>query len=416
MRLPRLVKIEQELYSNPIADVEAAVSRQLDKIMLKKSIRPKMSIAVTAGSRGIAAMPTVLKSVVDYVKACGAKPFIFPAMGSHGQATAAGQRGLLATFGITEKTVGAPIRSDMKVVQVGTTHKGHPIYLDALAAKADGIIVVNRIKEHTDFAGSYESGLLKMITIGMGKRAGALATHQQGLHGMSALIEQVGCAAIDKLPIMCGIALLEDGYHQLSQIEALKPENIPAAEKRLLKKVKRNAPRLPLKYADILVIDRCGKDISGVGMDPNITGRFWEDIKRSQRQFRCRILIVLGLTKATKGNANGIGYADLITKRVMRAFDAKATYANVLTSGNYSGAKMPIVCGNDREAIETAMTTGLHKATEDIKLIRIKDTLSLAEFYISEALLEETSRNPKLSIKGKARPMKFDARGNLLTE
>jgi hypothetical protein len=414
MRFPRMVKVSQELYRSGLADVSGAVRQELQRAQLSRRIRPKMKIAVTAGSRGIAGLPEVLKVIVSFLKERGAKPFIIPAMGSHGGATAEGQIKVLTSIGVTEGAVGAPIRASMKVVKIGEIGPGTPVYLDAFAARADGIIVVNRIKEHTDFAASVESGLLKMMAIGLGKHAGACALHSHGIHQVPEMVVQAARILLGKANILCGVGILEDGCQDVAHVEALLPGEIEAGDRRLLRMAKRHAARLPFREIDVLVVERIGKEISGTGMDPNVTGRFAFEARPSKRQTHCHTIVVLGLSEKTKGNALGLGMADITTARAIEAMDIDATYANVLTSGSFPFGRIPVVLKSDREAIAAALVSGMDKSPQEVRLVRIADSLHLGCLHISEGLLAEAEANPAVVIEGKPAPMKFDGKGNLV--
>lgn len=414
MQFPRMITVCQDLYRHSVADIDAETIKQLDRIALASQVKPGARIAVTAGSRGIAGYPQVLKAVVSYLKSIGTRPFLIPAMGSHGGATAEGQVKLLATLGISEATMGAPIQSSMKVVQIGTTDFGSPVYIDAIAAKADGIVLVNRVKEHTEFMGPNESGLMKMMTIGLAKHAGARVAHSLGYSHFPEIIRQSGQVVLSKAKILCGVALLEDGYQNVAEIRAFLPEQIEAGEQRMLKRTKSHASRIPFKTIDVLIVDNVGKNISGAGMDPNVVGRNGVAMRRANTDIDCRTLVALGLTPESKGSAIGLGMADLTTRRAVDEMDRDVTYANVLTSGTYLFGKIPIVLETDKEAIMTALTVGLYTTPKDVRVVRIKDTLHLDTMQISEGLLETAKANPKLRIEGKLKNMQFNAEGRLI--
>lgn len=414
MQFPRLVKIRQALYGEVLSEVGKAVQRKLAHIGLAGQVRPGMKVAITAGSRGIAGLPEVLEAIVIFLKSQGAKPFIIPAMGSHGGATAEGQVKILASLGVTEKRIGAPICSSMEVVKIGEIGNATPVYMDALAAQADGIIIVNRVKEHTDFAAPLESGLMKMLAVGLGKHAGAGALHALGWEQMPENIALAGRLILAKAPVLCGVAIMENAYQGIAKVRVFRAEEIEQGEQRLLQQVKRHAPRLPFKELDILVVERLGKEISGVGMDPNVTGRFAVPVKRPGGSLHCSRVVVLGLTEASRGNGIGIGVADIITQRCAEAIDTQATYANALTSGNFIAARIPLTLENDRAAIAAALTCGFSAPPEKVSLVRISDTLHLDTFQVSEGLLEEVENHPALTIIGKPRPMRFDKAGNLV--
>ncbi|NIM05083.1 MAG: DUF362 domain-containing protein [Armatimonadetes bacterium] len=408
-----MARVTQALYQASLADVDETVRVQLEKAGLARRIKPKMKIAITAGSRGIAGLPAVLKSITSFVKARGAKPFIVPAMGSHGGATAEGQVKVLNSIGVTEKSVGAPIRSSMKTVTIGQISPTVPVHMDAFAVKADGIIVVNRVKEHTDFSAQVESGLMKMMAVGLGKHEGACALHSPGIGRMSETVVKASRLIFSKTKILCGVAVLEDAYQNVAHIEAFAPRRIEEGDRRLLRRAKRHAARLPFAEIDVLVVERIGKEISGTGMDPNVTGRYAFEARRG-KQTHCRTVVVLGLTRETKGNALGLGMADITTARVVEGMDVDSTYANVLTSGSFAFARVPVVLRNDQEAITAALVSGLDKSPEEVRLVRIRDTLHLDSLFVSEGLLAEAKANPSLTVEENLRSMKFDAAGNLV--
>ena len=414
MPFPRMIKVKQELYRAGNIDIAATVQQELARVELPMRLRPGMKIAVTAGSRGIAGLPEVLRAIVAFLREHATQPFIVPAMGSHGGATAAGQVEVLKSIGVTEKSVGAPIVSDMATVKLGESRNGVPVYFDRHAAQADGLIAVNRVKEHTDFVGDIESGLMKLVAIGLGKHKGAQTLHALGIENMSESVISACRFAASKLNFFFAVGLLEDAYHNLAAIEAFRPEELECGERRLLRRAKEHAPRLPFRELELLIVEQLGKEISGTGMDTNVIGRSPTGLKRPGPQLACRRIVALGLTKETKGNAVGLGLADLATLRLLQQMDLVQTYTNVLTSGNFAFANIPPVLENDKTAIEAALTRGINKQPEELRVVRIKDTLHLDSFDISEGLLAEARENPKLAIAGKPRPMRFDGKGKLL--
>jgi len=407
IKLPRMAKIRQKIPRDDISSVSQVVREEIRRLRAKDKISKGKKIAITAGSRGIDRIAEVIKAVVDEVKFLGGEPFIVPAMGSHGGGEAQTQKEILAGYGITEQSVGAPVISSMEVVKLGETEKGIPIYIDKNAFSADGIIVVNRVKVHTDFAGKVESGLMKMMVIGLGKHEGASAIHELGFERFREVIPKVGAEILRKAPILFGIALVENAYHRLCKIQAVEPEDFYKVEKELLEEYKRKAPQIPFTSVDILVVDEIGKDISGSGMDTNVIGR----AKGIDRDIK--IIIALDLTEKTHGNACGIGFADLTTRKLFDKIDFNATYTNILTSGTLKGGFLPIVLENDEQAIKAAMKL-VKKNEKEVRLVRIKNTLEIIEMEVSEKLFYEASCNPDIEITGELKAMKTDKRGNLL--
>ncbi|MBM3854901.1 MAG: DUF2088 domain-containing protein, partial [Verrucomicrobia bacterium] len=343
-----------------------------------------------------------------------AQPFLFPAMGSHGGATPEGQRGVLARMGFTEKSMGVPIRATMDVVQVGTTPGGLPAFVDAIAAQADGIIVVNRIKPHTSFRGTIESGLTKMIVIGVGKQKGAETCHNLGYGVMEQNLIALCRTTLASGKILFGVGLIENAYHETCRIEVLPAAEIPAREPPLLAAARELLPAVPISPLDVLIIDEMGKNISGAGFDPNVVGRYpTADVKLTPKDPRITRIAVLDITDVSDGNGTGLGNADFTTERVFRKFNFVETYCNLLTSTTTVGAKIPMVLRNDRQAIQAAIKTCLVGDPRHVRLARIKNTLSLDRILISENLVAEAGRNPRIKVVGSPADLAFDAAGNL---
>jgi hypothetical protein len=335
-------------------------------------------------------------------------------MGSHGGAEAEGQRQVLARYGITEQSVGAPVRAGMEVVELGRTERGTPVYLDRNAASADAILVINRIKAHTDFSGPYESGLMKMISIGLGKRAQAESIHAHGAWGLRTLIPEVARAKIALSPIRLGLALLEDGYDQTCQIVGLRAEEIPDREPELLRRAKEIMAGLPFDAVDLLIVDRIGKEISGAGMDTNVVGRKRIDHEPEFERPRVERIIARDLSEETHGNAIGIGLADFITQRIVDKIDWHVTNTNSMVSGFLQRSMVPVVCPTDQAAVDAACFMLRRKPSEQVRVLRIRDTLHLEHVSISEAFLPEARENPRLEVTDKPRPLAFDSAGNLV--
>ncbi|MGC8780412.1 MAG: lactate racemase domain-containing protein, partial [Anaerolineae bacterium] len=402
---PRVALIEQRIEAPRLDDVAAAVRSEIARLGVAARVRPGMSVAVTAGSRGIANISLVLATIVAELKRMAARPFLVPCMGSHGGATAAGQVEVLSSLGITEATVGCPIRSSMEAVPIGVTPEGIPVFQDRLAFESDGIVVVNRIKAHTDFTGPVESGLMKMLTIGLGKHQGALAAHRHAIrHTYRAVIVSMAREIIRRSPILFGLGLVENARDETAIVRAMWPAEFEETEQELLRRAKEMMARLPFRQLDALLIDRMGKEISGSGMDTNVLGRrivFGEEEPASPRITR---IAVCDLTEASHGNAIGVGLADFTTQRLVDKIDRRQTYINGLTSGSPERARLPMVAANDREAAEWTLLTCGAVDTARARLVRIQDTLHLERFYASEALLPEIEADPRLKIVGEWAP------------
>ena len=385
----RLHKVRQRFDRTRLDDPRAALRPQL--AALDGLIRPGARIAIGAGSRGIDNLALVVGVVSDYLKARGAMPFVVPAMGSHGGATAEGQAEILKSYGISESTIGAPVRSSMDAIEVPCAGLPMRVFMDRHVHDADGAILINRIKPHTDFHGSYESGLMKMALIGLGKLEGARAVHDFGIYGLRELIEPGATRVLATGKILAGIGLVENAFHQTLHIEMLKAEEIAREEPRLLALAKRHMPSLPVSRIDVLVVDRMGKNISGVGIDPNITGRIGVAGQHDDSAPHVSAMVVCDLTSETHGNAIGVGLADVITRRLFAKIDYTSTYANVITSSFLERGKIPVVAETDREAFTMALRTCGHVQEGRERIVRILDTLHLEDVYVSAPLLGELS-------------------------
>jgi len=413
--LPRMVPIEMTFERPVLAGVEETFLEKLHVSGVLDAVHPGMSLAIGAGSRGITNLPLVTRLLIRELKKAGANPFIFPAMGSHGGATAQGQLAVLQRMGFTQETMGVPIRATMDVVQVGTTPGGLPSYMDAIAAQADGIIVVNRIKPHTSFRGKVESGLTKMIVIGLGKQKGAETCHNLGYGRMEENLLALAYTALSARKIIFGVGLIENACHETCQIEVIPAAQIEAREPGLLVEARRLMPRVPIHDLDVLVIDEVGKEISGTGFDPNVVGRYpTADVTLTAEDPRITRIAVLNITNQSEGNGAGLGLADFTTERVFRKFNLVETYANLLTSTTAAAAKIPMILRNDRQAIQAAVKTALIGDPRKARMARIKNTLSLSRMQISENLIQEAKANPKIAVLGNPAEMAFNADGDLV--
>jgi hypothetical protein len=410
--LPRMLRVRQKFATPRIDDVAAAVAGQFRRPEIRAGIKPGMKIAVGCGSRGIANIAVCVKAVIAELKALGAEPFIFPAMGSHGGATAEGQRAVLEGYGITEAFVGCPIHSQMDVVQLGHMD-GMPIYFDKVAAAADGVVFVCRIKPHTNFRAAIESGIVKMLTIGAAKIVGATELHTHGFDRFGEVLPKVAQFIMARKNFLFGVGMIENAADETAHIEAVPAATLLERETALQAMAKELMPRICFDEVDVLVVEEMGKNISGTGMDPNITGRNLRFIEWETKPLVKKI-VVLGFTAETHGNACGIGLADVTTMKVFREIDLPSTYANVIASAYLDGGGIPMIMNNDREAIAVAVKTTVRVKPADAKIVRIRNTLDLIEIEVSEPLLPVVRANPQLfDILGPAAPMRFDAEGNL---
>ena len=410
--MPEMVRVRYALQTPaPITNVATAVGEQLARSEIRASIRPGQRIAIGVGSRGIARLPEIVAALVGELRALGAEPFIVPAMGSHGGATAAGQREVLAHLGVTKESVGAQIVADMATDEVGTTDDGISVKLDRQALKADGIVFVARVKAHTSFRGTYESGLCKMITIGLGKQAGAAACHAAGFEDMARRVPLLTKVALARAPIRFGLAVLENAHDEPYKILAVPANRILADEPALLEEAKAVMPRIPFDQLDVLVIDQIGKNISGTGADPNVTGRFATSVVSAGPQVTKQV--ILDLTAETDGNATGIGLADFTTVRAARKLDFGRTYPNGLTSTAMRSMALPMILPSDRLAFAAALQT-CNAVGRDPRLMRIANTLHLHEFTVTLSLLDDVRANPALEVVAEPAPITFDFDGNVL--
>jgi hypothetical protein len=414
MQLPRMTKVKQRFAATKLDDVATSVRQTLAEAGLQELIQSGQRIAVSSGSRGITNIPLITRTVIDCVKEAGGKPFLLPAMGSHGGANPAGQKEVLASYGIDEASMGCPVEATMDVVEVGRLADDTPVLLNRLAWEADGVILINRIKPHTSFRGRFESGLMKMMTIGLGSHKGATIAHSQGAEGLARLIPAWGAEILAKAPIRLGLAIVENAYEQTARVEALRPEQFTSREPHLLEEARASMPRIMVQGVDLLIVEELGKNISGTGMDTNIIGRMLlPGVKEPDSPGVARI-VALALTDESHGNANGVGLADIITRRFYEQIDFKATYANVFTTTFLNRANIPVIMESDREAIEAALDVQRLEKTEHARVVRIKNTLDVGEIEVSETLWREFADHPDLEQAGELADMRFDAQGRLI--
>ena len=415
MPFPKMLTVRQKFPDRRLADIPGAVRNELEREAFAGRVPAGATVAIGVGSRGISNIATITRAVVDYWKAAGAKPFIFPAMGSHGAATAQGQADVLALYGIIEETMGCPIRSSLDVVAIGATPEGIDAFLDKKASEAAGIMVIGRVKWHTDFEGKLESGLFKMMAIGLGKWAGAQHYHAHAYTlGLEKTIRSIGRQVLATGKIIGGLAILEDAYHQTAQVTAVPVAGMEAREEALLEQVKGWMGKIPVSL-DLLILDEMGKEISGAGMDTKIVNRGvqgqynpWTIAPVIHRIF------VRNLSNHTYGNASGVGMADIVTDRLVSRVDLNATYINTITSSSPGCARIPMHFATDRECIEKiGRTTGKLDASR-LRIGRIRNTMELTPMELSENLWAEIEANPLLEIVGEAYDLEFDDAGNLV--
>lgn len=405
MDYPKMVMVRQIFDKTRLEDIECKVGQEIEGVGVLRDLPAGAEIAIAVGSRWIRNLVPIVKETVDIFREAGLRPFIVPAMGSHGGATAPGQKALLKGLGISEETIGVPVVSSMEVVKLGEVEGGGPVYLDRKAVHSRGIVVINRVKPHTAFKGQIESGLMKMLCVGLGKRKGAEAMHR---YGLGEAIPQATRFILKKAPVILGIAVLENSLDETMEIKAALPQQFEEIDRALLARSKELIPKLPFDRVDILIVEHMGKDISGTGMDTNVIG-IWRRIG-GERKPDIGCLIVLDLTPESEGNALGMGLADLTTRRLAEKIDYAKTYANALTAGFWAGAKLPIVLESDKEAIDIALNQVEGK---EAAIVRVKNTLELEEMAISESLLGDIV-GKKIEVMGKAQALSFHSLGNLI--
>ncbi|MHB8985080.1 MAG: nickel pincer cofactor-dependent isomerase, group 22, partial [Eubacteriales bacterium] len=408
-------KIKQEFPGQSVSDVSSEVAGELGKIKLHERVRPCASVAITAGSRGIKNITAILKSVADTIKAAGACPFVVGAMGSHGGGTSAGQKKVLSTLGITEEAIGCPVHTSDEAVEVGSTPSGARVYCDRAAWSADGIIVVNRVKPHTTFHGPVESGLFKMMVVGLGKAGGAAAIHRLGPHRMAQELLEMGRIYVRSGKVLAGLAIVENSREETAAVEAAAPDGVEEMEKRLLQLAYRLLPRLPAERLDFLVMCEMGKNISGTGMDSNVIGRTRiAGVPEPETPFIARV-VVLDLTDESHGNATGLGLADFTTRRLVDKMDAGATYLNCITSGNVQRAMLPIIMADDCGAIEAAIKSLTGADPANLKGAVIKNTLDLERLWVTEAVAASLAGREDVKVLSEPEPLAF-SNGRLILD
>lgn len=411
IKLPQIMKVSQTFDNTKLDDVEGDLNQKLIDKNIKDKIKPGMKIAITGGSRGISFYKELMKTIVSFVKKCGATPFIVPSMGSHGGGTSEGQENMLKKLGITKESVGCEIISSMDVVEVGRTSKDLPVYIDKNAANADGIILLNRVKLHTSFRGKYESGLIKMMAIGLAKRKGADMTHFLRYENMAENLVEVGKIALNNLNIICGVASIENGYNEVADLFVLHKDEILQEEPKILEKSKRLMPRIYLDDIDVLIVNEIGKNISGTGVDTNIVGRFHTNAASGGPN--TVKLGFLDISEKSGGNGNGMGLADFVSKKFFRKIDFESTYINAITSTEPNSVKLPLVLDNDKYVFQGCVKLCGVKNIQDIKLVIINNTKELDEIYMSKSAFENAVDKSKVKKESELFDIPFDEEGNL---
>jgi hypothetical protein len=415
MKLPAMYRIRQKIDPPFVPDVPAAVRAEIQKLGLEDRVKRGGRVAVTGGSRGVANIAAIMRTTCDCLKEVGAQPFIVPAMGSHGGATAEGQLRVLARYGITPESMNVPILASMETVEIGRMPWGFPVHVDRHACEADHIVLVNRVKPHTNYRAHVESGLMKMLVIGLGKHQGAILAHRASVDvGLPRAIPEVGRFSLSKLPILFGLATVENVRHQTAKVEAMLPDHLEATETRLLQEAWALFGRIPFEFLHLLIVDEMGKEISGTGMDPNVLGRLYYAPNEEPKSPRYIRIVVRDLTEKTAGNAVGMGLADFTTRRLANKVNFQYTYTNALTGLSPMRSKLPIVFETDRDAIEGALKTIGLTEPPDAKVARIRNTLDLEYLYASDALLPEIQERGDLEVLSGPHPFAFTAQGDLV--
>jgi hypothetical protein len=412
---PNIFRLRQLFDGPEVSDVAAEVENQLSQLQLRDKIQPGETVAISAGSRGIANIHIIIKAIADHLGSIDARPFIVPAMGSHGGGTAEGQQGIIEGYGITEEFCNCPIRASMETVIVCDAKEGFPVHFDKHAYGADHVIVVGRVKPHTNFSGDIESGLMKMMLIGLGKHAGAKIYHRAiADFNFGQIVRSVAREVLEKCGIVAGLAIVENSYDETARIEAIAPDDFEDREKELLVLAKKWMPKLPFDAADILVLDEIGKDISGSGMDTNVVGRKYHDHQAAEGETpRIKKIVVRGLTPATHGNASGIGLAEFCRTRLVEEMDARITRINCITGGHSTGAMVPLDYETDREILDVALVSIGLTEPPDARFLWARNTLDVAEVVCSETYLQEAQQRDDLEVLSEPQPMPFGEDGNL---
>lgn len=411
--LPNMVKVRQEFDRTRLENVAAEVRKSLERREILGNLRPGMTVAVAVGSRGISNHALIVRETVRFLRDHGARPFIVSSMGSHGGATAEGQRAILEGYGIREEYCGCPVKAGTDCALIGYTGDGSPVYIDRYAAEADGIVLVNRIKPHTAFRGPYESGLMKMMAIGLGKQKGAETCHAAGFENMAENIPRFAAAVLKNCNILAGIAILENAYDETREVIALAADEIPAKEPELLERAKRYMPRILVDHVDLLVVGQIGKNFSGDGMDPNIAGTF--ATKCASGGLNTKRVAVLDISDESHGNGVGFGMADVSTRRAYEKFDFEMSYPNALTCLVSQVVKVPMIFDSDQLCLKAGIKLCAGIEHRNARVVYIHNTLKLGEIYISANLVPQAEAVEGVTVAGEERPMEFDGNGNLIS-
>ncbi len=406
--------VRQKLHAEKLEDIPASVDKALQGLQLASIVKRGESVAVAVGSRGISHISLIVSECLKSLKEVGLEPFIVPAMGSHGGNTSEGERSVLARLGITESFLDTPIVAAADVVEIGTLDIGIPMLMDRRAAEADHIVVINRVKPHTKFRGLIESGLTKMLTIGLGKGQGAALYHRAAVQHTFVILQDAAQNILGNRSVLFGLAILEDGYRNVSRVRAVRSESWLESERALLEEARIMMPSIPFDPIDVLIIDEIGKEISGIGMDSNVTGRHRDIVGNFFNAPHPRRIFVRDLSSESDGNANGIGLADVTTRRLVDALDLEKTYTNALTAISPEKAAIPMYFESDRECIEACLNTIGMVRPEEARITRIKNTATLETLWVSRALESDVTSNPNLKILGEWQPMAFDKKDNLV--
>ena len=410
IEIPKVVDVRQKFETQHVSSVEAEVIGNLHETDVLSLLEKDQHVAIAVGSRGIAELPVIVRTLVSELKKIGTKPFIVPAMGSHGGATGHGQKEILEGLGITEVVIGAPIRASMETIKVGVSDLNLPVYMDKNAYDADATIVINRIHPHVSYRGDFESGLMKMVTIGLGKLKGANICHDLGFGVMHKNILDIGRKCILEANIIFGMAIIENGYHQVHTIQVLRSEEIEREEPRLLELAKKLEPCIYIQEIDVLIMDKIGKNFSGAGFDTNIIGRYGTPFISGGPNIKK--MAILDVTDISYGNCMGIGLAEFSTKRLFDKFSFESTYPNSLTATVQNGIKIPMILKNDKQAVQAGIKTCNVSDKNRVRLVWIKNTLEIDKIKVSESLIEEIEFNKNLDIISDPYEIKFNEKGN----
>ena len=413
MKPIRMKRVQQIFKDKKIENIPEVISQELMRIGIDEKVKPGMNIGITVGSRGIQNLQTIVQAVIHKVKQKGGIPYILTSMGSHGGATAEGQIKVLEKYGITEKSMGVPIKATMDVVELGTLDNGLKVYFDRFAFESDGIIAVNRIKVHTAFKARIESGLHKMLSVGLGNHKGASLVHSLGVKGLKDYMVELASVILQKTPILCGIGILENAYDETYRIMGAAPEEFDKVDSELLRECKKILPKLPVQEMDILIVQEMGKNISGTGMDTNIVGGIIDYDPNEYTPPNIKRIVLHDLTPETGGNALGVGSADLITKKVYDKIDLKSTYTNTATATFLERAKIPMIMDTEKDAFDLSVKTIWNLPDTIPRILIIRNTLKLDELYVSEPVWEDIKDRTDIQAIGDWEPMVFDDSGEL---